>query len=140
MKKVLVGLSILLLMSGCGGAKAPQQVKQDKVKSSVPAWINNADLDGNVGAVGIVLKAKIKNPKKRLYIAKKLGIAALQERKSAFVSSSLDRSTKVVNGKVKKELNQKINISSSSFATENIVVKDTYVDDKNLYVWGIVGK
>jgi len=139
LKNIFISFVVLVFVSGCGASKTPPAQKA-VVKNTIPAWIDNPDFDGNIGAVGTVLKSKVKNPKKRAYIGKRLAIAALQERKNAFVDSSLKTSQEFKNGKVKKHLTQKIKITSSSFATNNMIVKATYEDSENLYVWVVIGK
>lgn len=98
--------------------------------SEAPKWINNPDLDGYIGSVGIV--KEMKNKKKRNYIAKKLAIASLQERKRVLMESSVEKKD--------SELVSTIKQSSSHFNDYEIIQKDDYSDGENYYVWVVIKK
>ena len=98
--------------------------------SEAPKWINNPDQGGNFGAVGIV--KEMKNKKKRDYIAKKLAIASLQERKRVLMESSVEKRD--------SELVSSIKQSSSHFNDYELVKKAEYSDGENYYVWVVIKK
>lgn len=140
-------LAVGIIFSGCGSQKveAPkkQVVKKAKVKqenivvSKTPKWIANPDIDGNLGAVGVV--KLMKNKKKQKYIAKKLATAELQERKRVMMSSTVDKTDKVKNnGALNSELTQTIKQTSSHFNSDVIIQKAEYSDDESYYVWMVV--
>ena len=122
-----------IIFSGCGSSKPEVtkkvEVKEQKIQDSkIPKWINNPDIDGYVGAVGIV--KKMKNKKKQKYIAKKLAVASLQERKRVMFESKINkRDSKLV---------QEIKQTSSHYNSDNIIVKDEYSDDESYYVWMVI--
>ena len=147
MKKFyIVLLAISTFFTGCG-SPAPevkkQVEKQTPVKkytqktSSIPAWVHNPDMDGYTGSVGIV--KLMKNKKKQNYIAKKLAVAELQERKRVMISSSVNNKKKVKNGKiVESESTHTLKQTSSHFNSDVIVQKAEYSDDESYYVWMVV--
>ena len=96
--------------------------------SQMPAWVNNPDLEGNIGSVGIV--KEMKNKRKQHYIAKKLAIASLQERKRVIMESSVEKND--------KEFISKIKQSSSHFNNYEVVEKAKYSDGENYYVWVVI--
>lgn len=140
------------MLSGCGSSDVKpakkEQVKvfKEEVKklsvvqdSLVPKWVANPDTGGNIGAVGVV--KLMKNKKKQEYIAKKLAIAELQERKRVMMSSSVDNKELVKNGTViESDLIQTTKQTSSHFNSDVIVKKAEYSDDESYYVWMVIEK
>lgn len=98
--------------------------------TEIPKWINNPDMGGNIGSVGIV--KEMKNKRKRNYIAKKLAIASLQERKRVMMESSVE--------KTDSELVSNIKQTSSHFNDYEIIQKAEYSDGENYYVWVVIKK
>ncbi|MCW8838145.1 MAG: hypothetical protein OQK11_05550 [Thiovulaceae bacterium] len=96
--------------------------------SEAPEWINNPDMGGNVGSVGIV--KVMKNKRKQNYIAKKLDVASLQERKRVMMESSIEKKD--------SELISSIKQSSSHFNDYEVVQKAEYSDGENYYVWVVI--
>jgi len=151
MKKFYVlFLAIGVVFSGCGSqdvkpaidkkvskAKiAPVKNQKQESTSTTPKWIANPDADGYTGSVGVV--KLMKNKKKQNYIAKKLAIAELQERKRVMMSSDIDKKSVVTNDKEVAELTQTIKQTSSHYNSDVIIQKAEYVDDENYYVWMVV--
>ncbi len=147
----LLFLALGIVLSGCGSQtpKTPkkQQVQKTKItkttkvttptQSKMPKWIANPDIGGHIGAVGVV--KLMKNKKKQNYIAKKLAIAELQERKRVMMSSKVDTKEMVKNGKVvESELTQTTKQTSSHFNADKITQKAEYSDDESYYVWMVV--
>ncbi len=147
-----ITLAATLLLSACG-TQTPQNPKKQEAQktkattvkkasksiqqSTMPKWIANPDTDGHTGAVGVV--KLMKNKKKQNYIAKKLAIAELQERKRVMMSSKVDTKEVVKNGKVvNSELTQTTKQTSSHFNSDVIVQKAEYSDGKNYYVWMVI--
>lgn len=100
------------------------------LSSEPPKWINNPDMDNNFGAVGIV--KEMKNKRKRNYIAKKLAIASLQERKRVLMESKVEQTDSDTIATIKQ--------SSSHFNDFEVVQKAEYSDGENYYVWVVVKK
>jgi len=115
MKKVFVSL---LIFSLCISA------------SELPKWVNNPDMGNNFGSVGIV--KEMKNKRKQNYIAKKLAIASLQERKRVLMESKIETKD--------SELVSNIKQSSSHFNDFEIVQKADFSDGENYYVWVVIKK
>jgi len=148
MKKFYVIFVVVgMMLSGCGSqeVQAPKKAKviKKEVKkqtlpaSKTPAWIANPDLNGNLGAVGVV--KLMKNKKKQRYIAKKLAVGELQERKRVMMSSSVDTKEVVKNGKVvESDLTHTIKQTSSHINSDIIIKKAEYSDGENYYVWMVV--
>ena len=146
--KFLILVPVLMFL-GCQSSNKivkPQQIAQNIViesdvevkKDTKPKWINNPNIDGELGAVGIV--KLMKNKKKQIYIAKKLAIAALQERKRVEVQSSVSIKQTVVNNHNASVTNYKTTQKSSHFKTDKIVKKAEYSDSENYYIWMVVQK
>jgi len=141
---LLVG-SIFL---GCGGTTAtPTKAVQQKTKhlpekrkntknckKVLPKWIKNPDFNKNIGAVGVVKLNK--NKKKQKYIAKRLAVAQLMERKSVQVESSY--SSKQTNKQTKHT--QTIQEHSDGTVVDEFEVKGEYSDAKNYYIWVVIKK
>ncbi len=102
-----------------------------------PAWVSNPNLDGNVGAVSIVSKKKIKNKKKLYFIAKMKARAAFEARKGTTVDSTAKRKASY-DGKM--SYSEKVKISSSHIQTDDLVVKETYEDKDYFYMWMVLKK
>jgi len=144
MKKFyLLFLAIGVVFSGCASQKVKPAVDEKvskakiaPVKSKVPSWVANPDANGYTGAVGVV--KLMKNKKKQNYIAKKLAIAELQERKRVMMSSDIDKKSVVTNDKEVAELTQTIKQTSSHYNSDIIIQKAEYTDDENYYVWMVV--
>jgi aminopeptidase C len=115
-------------------------IKKVYSNSTLPAWVLNPDLDGNIGTVAIINTNKIKNIKKQQYIAKKICIANLQKRKSAMINSSVVKIKKKKNGIVKTDIKKEIKIEASHFQVENIVKKAEYRKENSYYVWMVISK
>lgn len=98
--------------------------------SEAPKWINNPDMDDNFGSIGIV--KDMKNKRKRNYIAKKLAVASLQERKRVMMESSVEKKD--------SELVSSIKQSSSHFNDYDVEQKADYSDGENYYVWVVIKK
>ena len=129
-----------ILFSGCGSLDVEPKVEKVKSKniepkvivqdSNIPKWINNPDIDGYIGAVGIV--KKMKNKKKQKYIAKKLAIASLQEQKRVMFESKITKRD--------SELIQEIKQTSSHYNSYDIIQKAEFSDEENYYVWMVIKK
>jgi len=147
--------AIILIFTGCGSSQkeaTPKQkssvVKIDKkstlkkkkaIKNTQPKWINNPNIDGQTGAVGIV--KLMKNKKKQKYIAKKLAIASLQEQKRVEVDTKVTTSQRVLNNsKSTSYTAQETHQTSNHYKTYDIIQKDDYSDGENYYIWMVVKK
>ena len=141
MKKSFILLVVIAVsFVGCGSSsksvavKKVQTKKVAKPKNTKPKWIENPDLDGNIGAVGIV--KLMENKKKQLYIAKKLATASLQERKRVEIDSQM----KLSSGKNGDESSSVIKQTSSHYNAYDIIQKGEFSDKENYYIWMVVKK
>ena len=151
MKNLILATIIAIGLIGCGGTNSPKPQKISKTskakttktmtKGGIPAWVYNPDLDGNTGVVSIISKKKVKNKKKRLYIAKLKAQAKFQARKGTNVKSKTTSSKKMSsNGAYKRDMKKEIKLSSSHIQTNELIVKDTYEDKDNFYLWMVIKK
>jgi hypothetical protein len=152
MRNLILGAIIAIGLIGCGGSNAPKPQKTTKTKQyeknkkhiakgGMPAWVYNPDLDGNTGVVSIINKKKVKNKKKRLYIAKLKAQAKFQARKGTNVKSNTTASKRMsAKGGYKRDIKKEIKLSSSHIQTNELVVKDTYEDKDNFYLWMVIKK
>lgn len=135
----IIGVAILL--SGCQSQKVTPKKKEvinttNKLQSNMskqPLWINNPDMDGYIGAVGIV--KKMSNKKKEKYIAKKIAISKLQEKKRVLLESKIVMKKSANSTTMSSSSNQEITQKSSHYKSDTIVFKDEYSDKDNYYVW-----
>ena len=129
-------VSVLFVFIGCGKNNV---IKQNNVKkvdlNKLPPWVKNPNYDNNIGVVSIIPKKKIKNKNKLYKIAKLKAIAEFQTRKGAMVNSNTKITSK--NG-INTGYSENIKISSSHIQTNNLVVKDTYEDEDNFYMWMVI--
>jgi len=143
--KILLIAVVGLLFLGCQTQPHPKTTPtstkahktskvQKNTKKVLPKWINNPDFGGNVGAVGVVKLNK--NKKKQKYIAKRLAIAQLMERKSVQVSSEY---TSNDGGKVAHHT-QRVEEQTDGMVVDEFEVKDEYSDGKNYYLWVVIKK
>jgi hypothetical protein len=146
--KILIVLFTIFALFGCQEEPKPKPNQKNKIVNKekistkktkktqkvLPKWIDNPDLDGNIGAVGIV--KVIQNKKKQKYIARKLAIASLMERKNVSVSNEYTSTTR----KNKKDSTEKIEEKSDGFMVDEFIVKDEYTDGKNYYIWVVIKK
>ncbi len=147
----IISFAITLFFSACGSSqpepkvtkpepkivKAKPKMKEEIINSStLPKWIDNPDMDSNVGAVGIV--ELMKNKKKQRYIAEKLATASLQERKRVMIESSI--SNQEGNTKESTKSLSTIKQTSSHYNAYDIIVKDEYSSDTNYYIWMVIKK
>jgi hypothetical protein len=146
MIKLLTIVVLTISFSGCGSNSKPTPplavkktvAKIDKKDSQGrPLWLSNPNIDGYQGVVSVVSKQKVKNKKKLLYIAKMKAQAAFQTRKGTIVDSTTKIRT-TTSGET--SLNEKVKISSCHIQTNKLIVKDTFEDKKNFYMWMVVGK
>jgi hypothetical protein len=140
---LLSGLAFFVFV-GCGGTKSTVDKVETKKEvktqtNSQPAWVDDGDYDGNIGVVSIV-KKNGKSKKQLMYIAKMKANSAMQARKSTMVDSKTTIKKTTVNGEYKRDTKKVVKLSSSSFAVKNLVVKDTYEDKDNFYLWMVVKK
>jgi len=157
MKIVLGGIVLPLFMVGCSSnskqlqtsksvtkvSKKQQKIDTSKNKlaksSTLPKWVDNPDLDGNVGVVAIVKKGN-KSKKKIIYIAKMKAQASLQARKSTMVDSKTIIKKQRRGNSYKRDVQKEVKLTSNSFATDNLTIKDTYEDKNNFYLWMVIKK
>ena len=132
--KVWVVVLVMSFFVGCGQEATVNKSVQNIKKSSQPKWISNPNTDGYIGVVSVIPKKKIKNEKKLYHIAKLKAQAAFQARKSTNIDSSSQIRTKS-DGSV--DYKEKVKLSSSHIQTNNLVVKDTFEDKDNFYMWMI---
>ena len=131
---ILVG--ILFGFVGCGKNNIQKQESVKKIDlNKLPPWVKNPNYDNNIGVVSVVPKKKIKNKNKLYKIAKLKAIAEFQTRKGAMINSTAKMSSK--NG-ANSGYSEDIKISSSHIQTNNLVVKDTFEDDDNFYMWMVL--
>lgn len=140
MNNILIKIGAVVLASslfvGCGEPKkepqAPKIKKQKQVDSQGrPLWVSNPDMGGNIGVVSIVSKKKIKNKKKLYHIAKLKARAAFETRKG----TKIDSTSTTKSGASGMSYSEKVNLSSNSIQTDRLVVKKTYEDKDNFYMW-----
>jgi len=144
---IKIGLTVVLglFLVGCGGSNQPQTatkakkaiVKKTEDRSGRPLWVSNPNLDGYKGVLSIVSKKKIKNKKKLYYVAKMKARAAFEARKGTSVDSSSSIKT-AMSGNM--SYNENIKIKSNSIQTATLIVKDTYEDKDNFYMWMVEKK
>ncbi len=149
----LTSFAIALFFSGCVSAQPePKAIKiepkimiakpkaqvKEEVISKRPKWIDNPDMDNNTGAVGIV--ELMDNKKKQRYIAKKLAIASLQERKRVMIKSSISHQESISSDKHSSETRNRIKQTSSHYNAYDIIFKDEYSSDTSYYVWMVIKK
>jgi len=147
--KIYFIVTIALFLSACNNSEpivkkikekqtSIKAVKVLKNNSNRPLWISNPDLDGNIGSVGVV--SKMSNKKKQKYIAKKIAIADLQERKRVLISSKVNEKTKIKNGEKSLEMSSEIEQTSSQFNADKIIQKGEFSGKNNYYVWMVIQK
>ena len=134
--KIGVFVAVTSLFVGCGSSKNSPK-KQVKIVKQVdaqgrPLWVSNPNIDGNIGVVSIVSKKKIKNKKKLYHIAKLKARVAFEARKGVSVNSN---TTTSINTNGSMRYNENVKISSNSIQTDNLIVKKTYEDKDNFYMW-----
>ena len=144
MKKIILAV-VSLAFIGCNKAqptpKEKPQVKQEKqiAKKTYPQWIDNPNIDGYDGVVGVV--KLMKNKKKQEYIATKLAIALYQEQKRVSVNTEVKTKEIVVAGHLAKSTSSQTTTQTSShFQAEELVKKAEYSDKDNYYIWMVVKK
>lgn len=135
-------LSIFFASCASPAPKTPQKQQKIVLKEKVakvkkhittkPQWISNPDLDGNIGAVGIV--RLMHNKKKQNYIAKKLAIAELQLRKNVTIESKVENTMNNTN----TSSNATITETSETIKYYDIIQRNEFSDDKNYYVWMVL--
>ncbi len=140
--QVVIAFGLIFSISGCTKNDTTQQKNAKKVKVTVdkhgkPLWVSNPNMDGQTGVVSIVSTKKIKKKKKLIYIAKMKAKAAFQTRKGTSVDSS--SKTKMDNSG-KMSYSEKTKISSTHIETTKLVVRQTYQDKENFYMWMVVDK
>jgi len=139
-KIVKIGLSccVLAFVVGCSDVNKPNVTKtapQKKHTTSKPQWIFTPNMNGYQGVVSIISKKKVKNKQKLYYIAKLKAQALFEQRKGTVVNSS---STIKTDSTGKIDYKEKINIKSNSIQTKKLIVKSTYEDKDNYYMWMVV--
>lgn len=142
MKTVILNLFVIsFLLNGCGSpkpsieltAKSNTTVKKEDTKPKVPLWISTPDMNGYIGGVGVV--KKMKNKKKQNYIARKIALANLQERKRVLTESD----TVVTQGTDQKvQVKNSIKQTSSHFNDYETMQKAEYEDSEFYYVWMVI--
>ena len=148
MKLVILSLSVMMLV-GCNSSnkvEVPKKVdtikkvvKKKVVKKSYPDWVDNPNIEGQEGAVGIV--KLMKNKKKQEYIAKRLAIALYQEQKRVQVDTTVTTDEEVVGGSVVKSKSSQITHQTSNhFQTQTFVKRAEFSDKDNYYIWMVVKK
>jgi len=130
-------VSILVIFNGCANNTPAQAPQKTTLASNLPAWVSNPDFGGNIGVVSIVSKSKIKNSSKRLKIAKLKANAQFQTRKGTTIDAQSVTKTKNDGTMSYKE---NVKITSSHIQHEELIVKDTYEDKDNFYLWMVVKK
>jgi len=114
-------------------AEKQEVLLQKSDSKKFPDWILNPDFNNNIGAVGSVNKNIVKDRNKQKYMAKKFAISNLQKRKSTMVDSEIETKRGV-----NKSSSKTLNITTSHFIVDNIMVKDEFEDDNNYYVWVVI--
>jgi len=146
--QLLLAIGLVFIMQGCSkdidvsktliktfqNKSEVKHTSNSKLKK-LPPWVSNPNVDGYVGVVSIVPKAKIKNKKKLYYIAKLKARAAFETRKGTNIDSSSQIKTNT-NGKT--SYSEQVKISSFHIQTDSLVVKDTFEDKDNFYMWMVV--
>lgn len=134
MIKVLFASILALLLSACH-SQEPKPTKtqpQTTLKNTKPKWINNPNIDGYQGAVGVV--KLMKNKKKQEYIAKQMAISELMNQKSVTIKSNFTADTSSDANKAKSVIEE----STQGIRVEDIVKKADYSDGKNYYIWMVI--
>jgi hypothetical protein len=149
MKKIVL-LGIVFAFVGCTNSQtaltpAPKSVvkkavqKQVIQKKTYPQWIDNPNIDGEDGVVGIV--KLMKNKKKQEYIAKKLAIASYQEQKRINIDTTTKTNQSVSgNSYATSSSSQITRQTSNHFKTNTMVKKAEFSDKENYYIWMVVKK
>jgi len=140
-----VGATVVasMLFVGCGSSTSnvskTKQITTKKVvsNSGKPMWVSTPNMDGYTGVVSIVSKKKIKNKKKLYYVAKLKARAGFESRKGTKVDSTSSTRT-TMDGKM--SYSEKVKIKSNSIQTAQLIVKDTFEDKDNFYMWMVVKK
>ncbi|MCK5294762.1 MAG: hypothetical protein KAJ49_08925 [Arcobacteraceae bacterium] len=144
-KNILKGILIFGLVFSIIGCSKSNTIKQIPVKKTTktisndgkPLWISNPNMDGYIGVVSVVSKKKIKNKKKLTYIATMKARAEFQTRKGTNIDST---SQTKVDSTGKMDYSEKVKISSTHIQTTKLVVKKTFEDKDNFYMWMVVDK
>ncbi len=151
MNKNILKVSVLFLATvlfvGCSSTKQPQKITKNVVKTTKntngePLWISNPNLNGNNGVVSIVSiidkrTKKPKSKKKLRYIAKLKASAAFESKKGINIDSKSETKIKSDGTMSYKE---KVKLKTNSIQTSKLVIKDTYKDKKNFYMWMVESK
>jgi len=144
MKNIILVVTTLAFI-GCNQAQPtpkekPQEIKKVQVvKKTYPSWIDNPNINGEDGVVGVI--KLMKNKKKQEYIATRLAIALYQEQKRVSVNTTVKTGEVVAAGNVVKSTSSQTTTQTSShFQVEQLVKKAEYSDKENYYVWMVVKK
>ncbi|SFV75283.1 hypothetical protein MNB_SM-3-11 [hydrothermal vent metagenome] len=144
MKRGIIVFAVAFFIAGCHQQQIKTESKKVKKENSqqqiqYPKWIDNPNMDGERGAVGIV--KLMKNKKKQEYLAKKLAIASYQEQKRVIVDSTINTSETVKNNNdVTTTSSMLTRQTASHFKTEKMVKKADFSDKENYYIWMVVKK
>jgi hypothetical protein len=139
----------IIFFIGCGSTaqvKVDKKVKVQKkvvekviIKKNHPDWVDNPNIGGEDGVVGIV--KLMKNKKKQEYIATRLAIALYQEQKRVTVNTTVKTNEVVAGGKIAKSTSSQITRQTSShFQTNKLIKKAEFSDKDNYYIWMVVSK
>jgi len=136
--KISLSIAIAIGLVGCNKTQPIKQTHQiKKQKSNKPAWILNPNINNENAVVAVVSlydkkTHKLRSDKKLLFIAKLKARAAFEAKQNIKVEST---STTKMNSNGNMNYNENIKLSSNSIQKKELIIKQTYKDKQNFYLW-----
>jgi len=134
MKALLSILTLLLLLSGCGGSE-PTAKKDPNAK---PEWIYNPSSQGKIGAVGTSGRTYDQSPSSQRKLAIQRALDELSLQQGVKVTLRMQKHESVTNDHASLSVDQKSSYSAKSTVSAHI--QDIWMDRQNeiLYVWMVL--